>query len=102
MLKVSRKVAVLFRKRQGRFYKKTLNFSPKDGGDFLKSCPTFSQKIPKISGKDTVLSSSFRYKGKSIWGKALVENDKGGIGYISGTKVCTPGFMFCCLKQPFC
>ena len=77
MLKVSRKVAVLFRKRQGRFYKKTLNFSPKDGEDFLKSWPTFSKKIPKISGKDTVLFSSFRYKGKSIWGKALVENEKG-------------------------
>ena len=51
MLKISRKVAVLFRKRQGRFYKKTLNFSPKDGEDFLKSWPTFSKKIPKISSK---------------------------------------------------
>ncbi len=55
MLKISRKDTVLFKKRQGRFYKKTLNFSLKDGEDFLKSCPTFSKKIPKISGKDTEL-----------------------------------------------
>ncbi len=77
MLKISRKDTGLFIKRWGRFYKKTLNFSPKDGEDFLKSCPAFSKKIPKVSGKDTVLFSSFRYKGKSIWGKALVENNKG-------------------------